>query len=315
MAHGAIRFAERKIIGGNGMAPRPPAIDERQARVLARPGKRRGRPAAANGAAAGAGQVQSLMRALALLEQVSAHEHGATLTDLASAVELAPSTAHRLLKTLEAMSYVRQDEERSLWFVGVKAFTVGSAYARARDIVATARPLMRDLMEEVEESVNLAVLDQDEAVYLTQVECHQLMRAHALPGSRPPVHCSGVGKALLSFLPPARMAAILKRIPYPRLTERTLADAAALRAELEQVRLRGYAVDDEEHSCGMRCVAAAIFDENGDAVAAISMTGPSARITAERLPALGVSVMRTADRITAAIGGHLPERPARRGAA
>lgn len=273
--------------------------------LKARSVKRRGRPA---GPGAGAGQVQSLTRALSLLERVSEHEQGATLTDLALAVELAPSTAHRLLKTLECMGYVAQDAERGLWFVGVTAFTVGSAYARARDIVATARPIMRDLMEEVDESVNLAVLDNDEPVYLTQVECRQLMRAHATPGSRPPPHCSGVGKALMATFPEPRWRSILARRGMPALTEHTIVDLDRMGRELANVRQRGYAVDDEEHSCGMRCVAAAIHDENGDAIGAISMTGPSARITTDRLPELGEAVQRVAGRITSAIGGRTPPR-------
>ena len=252
------------------------------------------------------GQVQSLVRALTLLDRVSEHEHGVTLTDLAQDVGLAPSTAHRLLKSLEQMGYVDQDSERGLWFVGVKAFTVGSAFVRARDIVAIARPFMRELMEEAGESVNLAVLDHDEPVYLSQVECRQVMRAHALPGARPPAHCSGVGKALLAALPERNVERLLTRTGLPRMTPKTLTTIDAFAAELAAVRAAGYAVDDEEQAFGMRCVAAAIYDENGDAVAAVSLTGPSARIAPDRVSKLGELVSGTAARITAAIGGRKP---------
>jgi IclR family transcriptional regulator, acetate operon repressor len=264
--------------------------------------KRRGRPARASEGKQ-AGQVQSLVRALRLLEHLSLHEHGVSLTEAAQAVGLAASTAHRLLRSLEQMGYVAQDEESGLWFVGVKAFTVGSAFVRARDLVAIARPFMRELMEQSGETVNLAVLDHDEPVYLTQVECHQMIRAHALPGGRAPIHCSGVGKALLATLPEARVAAIAQRRGLPRHTEKTLTNLAALRVELERVRARGWAVDDEEHSLGMRCVASVLRDEHGEAIAAISLTGPSARVTGERLEELGAMVRATAAKITAALGG------------
>jgi IclR family acetate operon transcriptional repressor len=265
--------------------------------------KRRGRPARTPERQAG--QVQSLVRALTLLEHLSQREHGATLTDAAQAAGLAASTAHRLLKSLEQMGFVAQDEERGLWFVGVKAFTVGSAFVRARDVVAIARPFMRELMELSQETVNLAVLDQGEPVYLTQVECRQMIRAHALPGARAPVHCSGVGKALLATLPEARVAAIAQRRGLPRYTEKTLTTLPALNAELARVRERGWAADDEEHSLGMRCVASVLRDEHGEAIAAISLTGPIARVTDARLAELGALVRATASKITAALGGRV----------
>ena len=265
--------------------------------------KRRGRPARAPERQAG--QVQSLVRALTLLEHLSQREHGATLTDAAQAAGLAASTAHRLLKSLEQMDFVSQDEERGLWFVGVKAFTIGSAFVRARDVVAIARPFMRELMERSQETVNLAVLDQDEPVYLTQIECRQMIRAHALPGARAPVHCSGVGKALLATLPEARVAAIAQRRGLPRYTDKTLTTLPALNAELACVRERGWAADDEEHSLGMRCVASVLRNEHGEAIAAISLTGPVARMTDARLAELGALVRATAAKITAALGGRV----------
>lgn len=266
--------------------------------------RRRGRPA---GATAGPpGQVQSLDRAFNLLEVISGHEYGIALTELAQRTTLPPSTAHRLLKSLEQRGYLRQDEERGLWFIGVRAFVVGSAFIRARDIVAIARPTMRQLMEDLGESVNLAVLEGDEAIYLSQVECRQMIRAHALPGGRAPVHGSGVGKALLAALPPARAAALVADLAMPALTPNTLTTAPDLLAALETVRRAGYAVDDEEQSLGMRCVAAAICDENAEPMAAVSITGPSARVAPARIEAFGTRVVAAARQITRAVGGVVP---------
>ena len=266
---------------------------------------RRGRPA--QRADSGNAQVQSLDRALTLLEEIAQHDQGVGLTDLAQAVALAPSTAHRLLKSMQNRDFVRQDAERGLWFIGVRAFAVGNAFARSRDITSLARPVMWALMEQVGESVNLAVLDDDEPVYLSQVECHQMMRAHALPGGRPPVHCSGVGKALLAYVPEDRVRAVLARRDLRPQTPKTITDVDVFAAALNQVRERGYAVDDEEQSLGMRCVASAVFDENGDAVAALSITGPTARINDARLEAFGDAVRAAADDLSTRIGGRRPE--------
>jgi len=265
------------------------------------PQRRRGRPAQA-GAAAAPGVVQSLGRALDLMESVAMAELGAGLTELAKATGLAPSTAHRLLKTLQQRRYVSHDAERGLWFIGVQAFTVGAAFLRTRNVVAAARPVMRQLMEDSGESVSLAVLDGADAVYLAQIECRAMMRALARPGGRAPLHCSGVGKALLAALSEAERAPLYARIDFTRFTDHTLTDPAALGAALRPVAAQGYAVDDEEFALGLRCVAAVIRDEYGEPVAAISCSGPTARVTVDRVAPLGRLVAAAAADIAAALG-------------
>jgi len=251
-------------------------------------------------------QVQSLVRALTLVNRLAAADEGITLPEVAQQVGLSPSTAHRLLTTLEQERYVHFDAERRLWSVGVQAFVAGSAFLKTRSLVGTARPHMRALMEESEETVNLAVEDQAEAIYLSQVECRQMMRAFARPGGRVPLHCSGVGKALLSAMPDGDLAKILHRQGLSRVTVKTINTTPALRGDLAQARARGYAIDDEEHAVGMRCVAAVVFNEGAEPVAAVSLSGPMARIPDERIPLLGDLVRRRADAITVQLGGVLP---------
>jgi IclR family acetate operon transcriptional repressor len=260
------------------------------------------RPAAED--AEKAGQVQSLHRALSLLAAVARSHDGLTLTELAHTVGLPPSTAHRLLTTLQQARFVRFDPVGHLWQVGVEAFVVGNAFARTRDVVMMARPPMRRLMEESGETVNLYVADEGgEAVCMAQVECRQLMRAIARPGGRVKMHCSGVGKAILAWLPEREVGKVLERHGLPRVTERTLTTPKALRADLELVRRRGYAVDDEEHAVGLRCVAAPILDEHGAPLAGLSVSGPTARIPDHRVSLLGALVAQAAGAVTAEIGG------------
>jgi len=251
-------------------------------------------------------QVQSLARALAILNRLAAAEEGTTLTEVAQQVGLSASTAHRLLTTLEGERYVHFDPERRLWSVGVQAFVAGSGFLKTRSLAAAARPHMRALMEDGGETVNLAVEDEGEAVYLAQVECRQMMRAFARPGGRVPLHCSSVGKALLSAMPDADLARVLHRHGLARVTVKTITTTPALRADLAAIRARGYAVDDEEHAVGLRCIAAVVFNEAADPVAAMSLSGPMARIPDERIPVLGELVRRKADAATAGLGGVLP---------
>ena len=251
-------------------------------------------------------QVQSLVRALTLLNALSEADEGIALTELAQQVGLTTSTAHRLLTTLQQERYVHFHGERRVWSVGVQAFIAGKAFLKTRSVVASARTQMRALMEESEETVNMAVEDQYEAVYLSQVECRQMMRVFARPGGRVPLHCSSVGKALLMAMPDNELARVLHQRGLPRLTSKTISTPAALRRDLQQAREQGYAIDDEEHAVGLRCIAAPIFNENAEALAAISLSGPMARIADARIPLLGDLVRRKADAISAQLGGVLP---------
>ncbi len=253
-------------------------------------------------------QVQSLVRALTIVNRLADSDEGVSLTEVAQQVGLSASTAHRLLTTLEQERYVHYDPERRLWSVGVQAFMTGNAFLKTRNLVALARPHMRALMEASEETVNLAVEDQGAAVYLAQVECRQMMRAFARPGGRVPLHCSSVGKALLSAMPDSQLSKILHRQGLPRVTVKTLNTTMALREDLERSRHRGYAIDDEEHAVGLRCIAAVVFDETSNPVAAVSVSGPMARISDDRIPALAETVRLKADAITLQFGGVVPRR-------
>lgn len=264
----------------------------------------RGRPPSLK-TAQQSGSVQVLDRALALLD-VIADEDGLTLSDVAQRAGLAPSTAHRILATLQAHDYAVLDEERGLWRIGVKAFEVGSAFLRSRKVVTMGRTEMRALMERCGETVNLAIEDDGEVVFVSQVESHDPIRAFFRPGTRGAIHASGIGKALLATLADGDVRAILHKRGLKKFTDRTLVDPAALFTELEAIRDRGWAVDDEERTRGMRCVAAPIYNEFGEAIAGVSVSGPAVRMDDNRLGELGPLVKRTADRISRSIGGRLP---------
>lgn len=252
------------------------------------------------------GQVQSLSRALWLMNALADCPQGLSLSEVAHRVQLPTSTAHRLLTTLQNERYVRFDSERSAWLIGVQAFQVGSTFVRSRDMVAMARPFMRRLMEESGETVNLGISDRTEVVYLAQVECHKMMRAIAGPGGRARMHCSGIGKALLAFTCEHELHDIIENTGLNRETQKTLADAEALKADLMRIRKRGYAIDDEENAIGLRCVAGVIFDEHAEPMAGLSVSGPTARMTDTRLPVLGAAVTQIAAEITSELGGMLP---------
>ncbi len=248
------------------------------------------------------GAVQVLDRAVAILEAISS-EDGMSLTTIAARAGVAPSTAHRILTSLEANGLITMSPERKLWFVGVRAFQIGNGFLRNRKIVEMGRPTMRALMEETGETINLAIEDGGEIVYISQAECHNAIRAFHRPGTRGPVHASAMGKAILSGWSEAAVRRALTRKPMDRFTERTIVDIPAFLEALREVRERGWAIDDEERTDGMRCVAAPIRDELGEIVAAISISGPTVRFSHARLWELGPEVKGAAREITHSIGG------------
>ena len=272
---------------------------------MARPARKPARPPIEDDRG---GQVQSVARALAILRALAESGDGMTLTDVAQIVGLPASTAHRLLTTLQQERFVRFDGTAHLWQVGVEAFIIGNAFVRTRDVVAMCRPYLRRLMEEGGETANLYIEQDGEAVCMAQVECRQMMRAIARPGGRVKMHCSGAGKAMLGWLPDAELTRIVRQHGLKRFTERTLDTPSRLRRDLELARERGFAVDDEEHAIGLRCVASAVFDEHGQPVAALSLSGPGARVDEKRLAELGALTARVAAEFSAELGGHSAAR-------
>lgn len=252
------------------------------------------------------GTVQSLDRGIRLLEIVSEGD-GLPLTHISRQAGLPPSTVHRILATLEQRGLVRQDPESGDWLIGVRAFQIGAAFLRNRKVVEVARPFMRDLMETAGETVSIAVPDGGRAVVLAQFESHSPVRTFHRPGSSVPLHASASGKSLLSAKTEREIRKFLEKFGLPRLTANTIVDPAAFEAELKRVRQRGFAIDAEEHTMGMRCVGAPIHNEHGDAIAAISVSGPLVRMTEERLMEVGPLVKRAARTVSEALGGQLPD--------
>lgn len=250
-----------------------------------------------------AGQVRSITRALTVLRVLAESSDGLTLSETAAQAGLAASTAHRILTTLEAERFARFDQSAGLWQVGVSAFTVGAAFARTRDVIALARPYMRRLMEQTGETANVYLESGGEAVCMAQVESRHSMRAITRVGGRVKMHWSGAGKAILAHMREEQVRAILAEHGMPRATARTHLTPESLLEELARIRQDGISIDDEENAEGMRCVGAAILNEKGAPSAAISVSGPKARITEERLRQVSDTVRRVAAEITRDFGG------------
>ena len=268
---------------------------------MKRPGEKSKRQGGADGE--GVATAKSLNKALDILVRLGQVPEGMSLPDISLLVGQPKSTMHRLLTALEGRRFVRYEAETRLWKIGVEAFVVGSAFLRNRDVSAFARPAMQSLVNDSGETASLYIEDDGEIVCVSQIECRQTMRVIARPGGRAKMHASGSGKAMLAFLGEARLAEIVERHGLPAATDKTIHTPQALRLNLEVVRQQGFAVDDEEASLGIRCVAAPVFDNGGEVIAALSISGPASRICDGRIPALGERVRAAAALLTRAMGG------------
>ncbi len=248
--------------------------------------------------------VQALDRALGLLEHLA--RQGMTLTELAQVSGQAVATVYRALITLRGRGMVEVEEAGQIWHVGAGAFRVGTAFLRRTKVVERARGPMDALMRGTGETANLGVESGDEVLFLSQVETHEAIRAFFPPGTKGPMHSSGIGKALLAFYPVERVRAIVARQGLVRFTQATLTDEAALLGNLARTRDRGFAVDDQERAEGMRCIAAPIFNAHGEPVAGVSVSGPAFRVGLSDADRIGAMVRATADQVTMATGGVRP---------
>lgn len=270
--------------------------------VLISPGK-----VAARDPASRSGSVQSVDRALSLLEALAEDEEGCRLVDLAGRTRLSPSTAHRLLTTLQKRQFVQFDPTDGLWHVGRQSFMVGTRFVRRRNFVATALPYLRRLRDLTRETANLGYIEDGEVVVVSQVESREIMRAITRVGGHVPIVNSGLGKAILSTYSPEEVAASVAVRGMQRFTPKSILRMSALKEELHRVRINGYAIDDEEYQVGLRCIAATVYDSHSEVLCAVSVSGLIARLTDERVEPVGEVVAQIARELTLSLGGQVPE--------
>jgi IclR family transcriptional regulator, acetate operon repressor len=253
------------------------------------------------------GGVQSVDRALVIIETLAEDDEGYRLTDLAVRTGLSPSTVHRLLTTLEKRRFVQFDRDESTWHIGAQSFAVGSTFVRRRNFVTQALPYLRKLRDQTRETANLAVVDDGAMVVVTRVESREIMRSVTKVGGRVPMVASGLGKALLSTYSEEDVFAIIQREGMPRLTSKSIVRAGELCKSLHDIRQQGYSVDDEEALIGLRCVSAVVYDDCSEPLAAISVSGKASRVSHDRLPVLGKLVQEVAAELTKALSGAMPD--------
>ncbi len=244
--------------------------------------------------------VQSVDRALDLVEALAAADGEVSITALAARTGLHVSTVHRLLSTLLRRGYVRQNPETSRYYAGPKLAMLAAGRSRFGDMRMRARPILHAITEATRETANLVVLDDTAAVYIETVPSPQVVRLFTAIGNRVPLHATGAGKCLLAALPQTQRDPLIGRLELRPYTPHTIVDAAALRRALDEGHERGYTLDDEEYDEGVRCIAVPVGGMT-DAVAAISVSAPASRLTRQRCIELVPMLRRSAADLATAL--------------
>ncbi|MGN0298848.1 MAG: IclR family transcriptional regulator [Lachnospiraceae bacterium] len=245
--------------------------------------------------------IQVIDRVFDILELLSQKEDGMGVTEIGRCLDLNKTTVHRIVNGIMKRGYVEKTE-RGQYRLGLKFIALCSHRINSIELTAEARPYLLALTNLYGQRTHLAILDENEAVYLDKVEIERNLRMYSEIGKRVPVYCSALGKALLFDKSAMEIRAILESAPYQKKTPKTQNDTDKLIQEIFQFAQRGWSVDDEENEEEIRCIAAPIRDYSGRIIAAISVSGPIVAITNERTEEIAVRVMESAREISHRIG-------------
>lgn len=247
-------------------------------------------------------QINSILRAGNILKCLAKGKGTYKISELAALLKLDRSTTYRILLSLEKCQLVEKDEKTGEYSLGVAALELGSAYLSRIDLIQIARPIMAELARQAQETVHLAILSDKETLYIDKVDSPRSIGVMSKVGQRGALHCTALGKVLLAFQPPEEQSRIMQEIELKPFTARTITSKEDLGKELQWVRYKGYALDRRESEDDVECIAAPIRDHLGNAVAAMSISGPQRKINTPQEKIFIQQVMKAAKLISAKLG-------------
>jgi DNA-binding IclR family transcriptional regulator len=246
--------------------------------------------------------VSSVKRALSIIETLAHARNGMGVAGVSRKIHAPKSSTHTILLTLERSGFLQRDERTGHYLLGMKILTLGNALLGNTDVREQVRGNLLDLVEQTGLTGHLGVLDGDQLVYIDKVDSPGFVKMNTWVGRRIEAHATGLGKALMAHLTSHRFDELFKAKSLCRRTRKTICSKDTLRREMQKIQARGYAVDDEECGMGVRCVASAIFDREGKAIASIGIAGTTAQVPRQKLEALGNLARDHARRISRNLG-------------
>lgn len=246
--------------------------------------------------------VPSIERALTVLEFLAQSRRGFSISEMSRRLGIPKSSTYLILTTLERRGFLQKNTQTGRYCFGLQLVSLSRSALENLDLREEAKPFLQSLMRKTGLTVHLAVLERNEAVIIEKVEAPGLLKLATWIGRRLDVNCTGVGKALIAFLPEDELDRLSRAKSFARHNDRTIISISAMKRELAGVKQLGYAFDDEEDEVGLRCVGAPIFDTSQKTVAAVSVAGTTSQIPVERVSALAGTVKQAAEEISARLG-------------
>ena len=246
--------------------------------------------------------VQSVDRTLSILELLSNYDEGLGVTEIGVMVNLHKSTVHRLLGTLIYKGFVIQDASTNKYKLSLKLYELGCKRIANVDIFKSSKPYTERLMKTVNEVVHLVIRDENDIVYIDKVEADNTIRMASTIGRRSPLYRTSVGKVILAYLPDKEIESVWENSKIEKMTEYTITDLEVFKRNLKEVKEKGYAVDNEENELGVRCIGAPVFNHKGCIEGAISVSGPTIRVTSDRIDEIANEVKKYAHLISDELG-------------
>ncbi len=246
--------------------------------------------------------VQSVDRALSLLELLAKYEDGLGLMELSYQSNLTKSTVHRLLHTLIENGYVKQNEENGPYHLTLKMFQLGVKTVERMDILKISRPYLQRLKDRFGEVIHLVIRDDQEIVYIDKVETDHTIRMYSNIGKRGTLYSTSVGKAMLAYSHDDILHELWNNMHIEQKTEYTITTWLEFLKEIQRIRKNGYALDQEENELGVKCIGVAILDYTGLPVGAISVSGPIQRMTDSKMDEITKEILEVKKEITRELG-------------
>ncbi len=246
--------------------------------------------------------IQSLDRGLQLLEVVAREPEQLTLNELAARFSMDKSSIFRLLATLAGRGYVRQEQGSKKYRLGYRILELAGDLYRDLKIVEEARPYLKELSAGIRETAHLAVHSDGKMIFIDREMSDRIIGVNTHVGRREPLHCTALGKVLLSAFSEEELESFVGRKGLPKYTPNTITNVEDLKTELQKIRQQGYAFDNEEFREGIRCLASLVYDYRDVAVCAVGISGPDSRITLDSLDELAGLVKDTAAKISLRLG-------------
>lgn len=246
--------------------------------------------------------VQSVERALSILEILSSNSDGMGIKEISEGVDLHKSTVHRLLATLIEKKYVKQNPKNNKYMLTFKMFEIGNRMASNINLVDVAKPHLKELVDITGEVVHLVVRDGNEIIYIDKVEPNNNLRMYSRIGKRIQMYCTAVGKSMMAYMNDSEIKEIWDNSEIRQITPKSIIHFDEYMKIINKARKEGYALDEEENEIGIRCIGASILDYKNEVCAAISISGPTNIFTLEKIEPYSKLIKKTALKISEDIG-------------